>query len=91
VLRRAGFDVTVAETVAQARALAPMLTDVHLALIDLQLPDGDGAALALDLNLERVVLTSGTRPDDLDSILEGRSDWTFLQKPFQIPALLALL
>ncbi len=92
VLRSAGFDVLAAADAACARRLVTEGPTPGLAIIDVLLPDGDGTRLASELGVPRVVLTSGTSPPGLDEILErGGRRWRFLQKPYPVPELLALL
>jgi two-component system torCAD operon response regulator TorR len=87
-LRQAGFQVQEAATLAEARALAAREAP-HLALVDLNLPDGDGLGLARELrrlNLPVVILTC--RAEDRVRALEGSAD-DFLDKPFDPRELLA--
>jgi DNA-binding NarL/FixJ family response regulator len=52
-LRHAGADVVVAADVAEVRALLPTARRPDLVLLDLELPDGDGLALAPEFGVDR--------------------------------------
>jgi DNA-binding response OmpR family regulator len=83
-LEQAGFQVSQAEGVASFKELLAQ-DDFDLVLLDLNLPDGDGLALAHWLrkhrNLPIIMVTSRDRLDDRVAGLEqGASD--YLCKPF---------
>jgi DNA-binding response OmpR family regulator len=81
-LRREGFDVTVAESLAEARAV-----DVFdLVLLDLMLPDGDGRDFARELRgsgseVPIIILTArGTELERVVGLVLGADD--YVVKPF---------
>lgn len=87
-LRQDGFQVLEADCLAQGRAQAREGI-LHLVLLDLTLPDGDGLELARELllrNLPVIILTS--RAEDRIPALELGAD-DYLDKPFQPRELLA--
>lgn len=87
-LRQAGFAVEEAGTLAQGRARAAQ-GHPCLALLDLNLPDGDGLDLARDLIRRNVpVLVVTSRPSDRLRALELGAD-DFMDKPFDPRELLA--
>ncbi len=87
-LRRDGFEVLEAATMARSRALMKG-SPPDLVLLDLNLPDGDGLELAREL-LRREILTIivTSRPEDRIPALELGAD-DYLDKPCQPRELLA--
>ncbi|MFN7958013.1 MAG: response regulator transcription factor [Holophagaceae bacterium] len=87
-LRQAAFRVEEAATLAQGRARA-MATHPCLALLDLNLPDGDGLELAQELIGRAIpVLVVTSRPADrLRALQLGADD--FVEKPYDPRELLA--
>ena len=83
-LERSGFAVTGAGSVAEARALAPILALSH-AVLDLRLSDGNGIELVDDLRalhpaIKIIILTGyGNLPTAVASIKSGAID--YLTKP----------
>ncbi len=70
--REQGFDVRQAGSIADARA---MLGDVDIAILDLGLPDGDGASLIEEIRATSpiakvLVLSSSIGPSDAERALE---------------------
>jgi DNA-binding NarL/FixJ family response regulator len=70
--REQGFDVRQAGSIADARA---MLGDVDIAILDLGLPDGDGASLIEEIRATSpiakvLVLSSSIDPSDAERALE---------------------
>ncbi len=87
-LRQAGFQVQEAAALGAARALVAH-EPPHLALVDLNLPDGDGLDLARELRRLKVpVVILTCRAEDRVRALEGSAD-DFLDKPFDPRELLA--
>lgn len=79
--RERGFNVREAGSLADARAI---LGDVDIAILDLGLPDGDGASLIEELKATTpkakvIVLTSSIDPADTDRALK-RGAATVLNK-----------
>ena len=95
VLERAGHRVHAAATGAAARQLFRE-HEPEVVLLDVTMPDGDGAERLLPEFLAerpelRVILTSGAAlPEPLEALL-GRIGGDFLCKPFPPRALLQLL
>lgn len=90
-LRQAGFDVSVAVTLAMARAAAERRHD--LVLLDLGLPDGDGLELVRELRgsgraVPILILTARDTPDQRVQGLEAGAD-DYVVKPFHLPELVA--
>ncbi len=85
VLGRAGHDVTVATTLAEARAELEA-RNFALVLLDLQLPDGDGMALLHELRARRrecrviVITANGSINRAVEAMRAGALD--FVVKPF---------
>jgi two-component system, OmpR family, response regulator RegX3 len=81
-LRREGFEVTVAETLAEARAVSQF----DLVLLDLMLPDGDGRDFARELRgtgseVPIIILTArGTELERVVGLELGADD--YVVKPF---------
>lgn len=92
-----GWRVDCAGSVAEARAgrTAAPEARYHLILCDVELPDGDGIALAEELSLDQpqahVILTSGwpERYEDHETL--HRCDFRFLAKPFSMVDLFELV
>ena len=90
-LQRAGFKVTNAATAARARA-AIAAEPVHLALLDVGLPDGNGFELAPQLRAAApraaiIFLTAHGNPEDRVRGLELGAD-DYMTKPFHFRELL---
>lgn len=94
VLRRDGYDVVEARNVADALAAAGDAARVDLLVTDLLMPDGNGWQLGKTLRRQRpglkVICISGN-PADLDGPDGDDAPPLFLQKPFTIDALKALV
>lgn len=90
-LRRAGFAVDHAATIADARVMA-RLADHDLAILDLGLPDGDGLHLLAELRgdgqVPVIVLTARDKLSDRLAGLDGGAD-DYVVKPVEMPELLA--
>jgi len=94
-LHGAGYEVTSASTLGEARALTSVgsATDYDLVLLDLGLPDGDGADLCRDLRAggsQTSVIMLTARADEIDIVMgldSGAVD--YLTKPFRLAELLA--
>lgn len=90
-LRQAGFDASVAVTLAMARTAAERKHD--LILLDLGLPDGDGSQLVRELRaagraIPILILTARDTPEQRVSGLEAGAD-DYVVKPFHLPELVA--
>lgn len=90
-LRRAGFAVDTASSVAEARE-AVSLGDYALAILDLGLPDGSGIDLLGDwrarMDFPVIVLTArGALGDRIEGLDRGADD--YIVKPVEIPELVA--
>ena len=90
-LRRAGFAVDIASSVAEARE-AVVLGDYGLAILDLGLPDGSGIDLLTDWRASMafpvIVLTArGGLGDKVEGLESGADD--YIVKPVEIPELVA--
>ena len=88
--REMGFDVRQAGSLADARAL---IGDVDIVILDLGLPDGDGASLIGELKAispmaKALVLTSSIDPADAERALERGAD-AVLEKLADLDRLLA--
>ena len=88
--RERGFNVHEAASLADARAI---LGDVDIAILDLGLPDGDGASLIEELKATTpkakvIVLTSSIDPADTDRALK-RSAAVVLNKLADLDQVLA--
>jgi DNA-binding response OmpR family regulator len=84
LLRREGFETTVAATAADALAAA-RATEPDLVLLDLALPDGDGRDVCRVLRAERdvpviMVTARGTETDRIVGLEIGADD--YVVKPF---------
>lgn len=92
LLLATGSTAEAAETGEGALALLSQRPDFDLALVDVELPDMDGVALAARMGPMPVVLMSGAMPPDLDERLASQAGARhFVKKPFDIPNLLALI
>ncbi|MGE0798927.1 MAG: response regulator [Lautropia sp.] len=94
-LRVEGYRVVTSASLADARAVianAPTTGGIDLILLDLGLPDGDGAALLAELRREHgtPVLVISARPgeDRKVGLLDAGAD-DYLVKPFSLAELLA--
>lgn len=90
-LRRAGFVVDTAASVAEARE-AVLLGDYALAILDLGLPDGSGIDLLAEWRATTafpvIVLTArGALGDKIEGLDRGADD--YIVKPVEIPELVA--
>jgi two-component system OmpR family response regulator len=90
-LRRAGFAVDVAASIAEARE-AVSLGDHALAVLDLGLPDGSGLDLLAEWRAEGrfpvILLTARGALGDRITGLDGGAD-DYIVKPVEIPELVA--
>jgi two-component system response regulator RegX3 len=91
LLRREGFETTVARTAADALDAARS-TDPDLVLLDLALPDGDGRDVCRVLRAERdvaviMVTARGTETDRVVGLEIGADD--YVVKPFSGPEVVA--
>lgn len=88
-----GFEVITATSISEARAILRQgLPDVMV--LDLGLPDGDGASLVCELrqhsNLPIIVVSARHQEEQKVRLLDTGAD-DYLTKPFSIPELLARL
>lgn len=90
-LRRAGFAVDIAESVAEARE-AVALGDYALAILDLGLPDGSGLDLLAEwragATFPVILLTARGGLGDRVAGLDGGAD-DYVVKPVELPELVA--
>jgi DNA-binding response OmpR family regulator len=94
-LHSVGHEVTSASTMSEARAVISVGsgTDFDLILLDLGLPDGDGADLCRELRAngsQASVIMLTARADEIDVVMgldSGAVD--YLTKPFRLAELLA--
>ncbi len=94
-LRSVGHEVTSASTLCEARAVTSIgsASDFDLVLLDLGLPDGDGADLCRELRANgshTSVIMLTARTDEIDLVMgldSGAVD--YLTKPFRLAELLA--
>ncbi|WP_018948655.1 sigma-54 dependent transcriptional regulator [Thioalkalivibrio sp. ALMg11] len=89
-LEHHGFEVGVAENLAEARALAAA-DPYDLQLVDLRLPDGEGIELLPEFSrTPTVIMTSyASVPSAVNAMKEGAAD--YIAKPFDHDALLLTL
>ncbi|WP_018169413.1 MULTISPECIES: sigma-54 dependent transcriptional regulator [unclassified Thioalkalivibrio] len=89
-LEHHGFEVGVAENLAEARALAAA-DPYDLQLVDLRLPDGEGIELLPEFTrTPTVIMTSyASVPSAVNAMKEGAAD--YIAKPFDHDALLLTL
>jgi DNA-binding response OmpR family regulator len=93
ILTRRGFNVIHAATVAEG--LTQLSASPDTVILDLMLPDGDGAAVLQQLrdagSSTRVIVTTAVHDDArLDAVRAMRPD-VLLQKPIDLPSLLRVL
>ena len=93
VLRAQGYDVVTAGSIAQAmEAMKLVKGEVQVLVVDLGLPDGDGADFVRD-----AAHTFGTRPtmyvsgwtDEMWQLSDAPGRWIVLRKPLPVKRLLA--
>jgi DNA-binding response OmpR family regulator len=89
-LRREGFSVLPAENIAAARRL--IIQPLNLALLDLNLPDGDGFTLCGEIKSRQdipiIFLTVRDDERDITKGLDMGGD-DYIVKPFRLPVLLS--
>ena len=94
LLTHRGFDVTVAATIADAMACLARETPAHL-IIDLMLPDGDGADLlrhVRDCKLPtRVTVATGVSDPERLNDVRSLQPAEILTKPIDLAKLMAVL
>lgn len=93
ILRRRGFDVYHVETIAAALKL--LINEPEFVLLDLMLPDGDGATVLrairdLGMSSRVLVITAVNDPDQLAAVAAFMPE-TVLQKPIDLPGMLSLM
>ena len=92
-LQRAGYDVSTAGTLAEARAVLERSDDCGLVILDRRLPDGDGASLCATIRATQphsyILMLTGeaTAEAKIEGFESGVDD--YVTKPFQIDELLA--
>ena len=93
VLRGHGYDVVTAGSIAAAMAVMEQIRgEAHVLVVDLGLPDGDGAEFVRDATAK-----FGTRPtmyvsgwtDEMWQLSEAPGRWIVLRKPLPVKRLLA--
>lgn len=90
-LEKDGYEVLSATTIAEAKAIL-LKTDIHLLLLDLNLPDGDGLDLCewVRKNYEFPIIMLTARDletDEVTGLLKGAND--YIVKPFSLAVLKA--
>lgn len=85
ILSRAGYEVVMAASLAEARAAGP----ADLLLCDVDLPDGHGVDLALELGIPAVMM-SGSPLSEADRA-QLPAATAFVRKPFDVTTLLAAI
>jgi DNA-binding response OmpR family regulator len=90
ILRRRGFDVLLATTIAQG--LAMLKEQPALLLLDLMLPDGDGSVILAhvrntNLPIRVIVTTAVSDPSRLADVQRLRPD-VVIKKPIDLSGLL---
>ena len=92
-LRRDGYEVASASTLAEARQRLQVNGDWGLVILDRRLPDGDGVSLCPDIRATQphsyiLMLTGDATPEaKIEGFESGVDD--YVTKPFQIDELLA--
>jgi DNA-binding NtrC family response regulator len=94
-LEAEGYNVQLADSLLGAQAVAAR-TDLHAAVIDLMLPDGDGLTLTRELRkgdpqLEVIVITAYGSVRKAMEATRGAGAFHVLEKPFDPDEVLALL
>jgi two-component system cell cycle sensor histidine kinase/response regulator CckA len=93
VLRSQGYDVVTAGSVGQATArMDDVNGDVHVLIVDLGLPDGDGADFVKDAKTkygERPTMFVSGWSDEFWQLQDAPGRWVIMRKPIAIPKLLA--
>ncbi len=93
ILRRRGFEVSHVTTIAAA--LDHLINKPEFIVLDLMLPDGDGAAVLRavrdrGLASQVLVITAVNDPDRLASLSAFKPE-AVLQKPIDLPRMLSLM
>lgn len=91
MLRLSGYEITTAETLAQARA-AISAHKPHLIILDIILPDGDGLAFCRELReTHKVPILFLSALGDTDDMLNGymAGGVDYIAKPYSMDILLA--
>ncbi len=93
ILRRRGFEVSHVTTIAAA--LEHLINRPDFIVLDLMLPDGDGAAVLRAVRNRRLasrvlVITAVNDPERLASVVACLPD-ALLQKPIDLPRMLSLM
>jgi DNA-binding response OmpR family regulator len=93
LLRRQGYEVLVANNIAEARILAGEKR-LDLLILDIQLPDGDGLSLCRELQMHSdapvLFLTGMTETEDRITGLMSGGDY-YLTKPYEKSEFLAVV
>jgi DNA-binding response OmpR family regulator len=90
IFTRRGWDVRIAPTIAEARIILPLRP--RYLILDLMLPDGDGAGILQQIRTQglpiRVAVTTGSSDHHrLKAVTDLRPD-VILTKPISLPELL---
>ena len=93
VLRGVGYDVVTAGSIAQAMAaMARINGDAQVLVVDLGLPDGDGADFVRDaavrFGVKPTMYVSGWT-DEMWQLSEAPGRWIVMRKPLPVKKLLA--
>ncbi len=94
IFDRKGFQVVTASRIEEAKVFTPVEQPLDLAIIDLNLPDGDGMTLMASIkevhpNCEVIILTGHGSIELAIKATQGGA-FHFLTKPFQIEELTSL-
>ncbi len=93
VLRGEGYDVLTAGSVAQATARMDEANgDVNVLIVDLGLPDGDGADFVRDAKIkygERPTMFVSGWSDEFWQLQDAPGRWVIMRKPLAVRKLLA--
>ncbi len=92
ILREHGYDVATAQSRAEAMDVLDRFDgDIHVLILDIALPDADGAEVAREIASRvghRPTLYVSGWTDEFWNLSEAPGRWLVLQKPIQVPRLL---
>ena len=95
ILSAQGYEVTTAGSRADAMAQIGRLEGwVDVLILDITLPDGDGAQVARDISAQigqRPTLYMSGWTDEFWDLVDAPGRWLVMQKPIPVPRLIAAL